>query len=76
MTDEQRYEQILDECPSRCQDWLYDPDKLEQYANELEAGIASGEISLSPESDPESDEYQGFDYVFELRSSAARIRYC
>jgi hypothetical protein len=72
--DEQAYREILEKCDTLQDSTLYDPDELVRYAQELESRITSGEVSRSPESDPDSDEYEGIDYVFELRSSAARIR--
>jgi hypothetical protein len=71
-TDEQVYDEILDSAGSAGR--FFDPADLEAGADRLEQALISGQVVKSPESDPESDSYQGRDYVYELRSSAARIR--
>jgi len=51
----------------------FDPALLRELADEIENGLKDGTVVHCSESDPDNDEYQGYDFVFELRASAGRI---
>lgn len=72
VTDLELYENRYRRCATN-KNRYFDPALLRELADEIEIGLEDGTVTYSPESDPDSDEYQGYDFMFELRASAGRI---
>lgn len=71
-TDFDLYETRRERCRDG-KDRFFNPECLRALADEIEKALENKEIVRHPESDPDSDEYQGYDFAFDLRSTAGRI---